>query len=449
MQSKAVDGFINVHTLGIVGDNKTDNRVAIEKAFNKGGNYYFPKGTYLINSYSYVYNIVLIAQNKNGLRLKFADGAVIKAGNNLISEKDKGCLLCFVSKEANVPFIEIENLQIDGNRSKNKGRISGVLFYEQPQFFIKKVVINKANISNLSGSGIHTEAQNTFLNNILTTNCGSHGIGINQTYNSKIRHYVEINDYISINDGAYSIDFSGPYDPNDVIRALPDFKFRGKATNILSINSAYGIKTAGYWDLEMNNVRIINSGGNGFFINKDAPGTTIKICDMTISKARDNGLSLGHKASFIGKNIVIDSCTVPIMISECSVDLDSLIIRNDERNLACISIDGENSQKVTINNFQIRNSNKDNIYLIVNHGSDLELKNGIIENNRGPYFLYLGNNVKNSQIVNLQFKNNGFYNIITPDGAKKNIRISNISGFESQKIFRKIENRIQDNITQE
>lgn len=448
---KLINGekYLNVKFAEIVGDNKTDNRQALEKILNAGGNYYFPKGIYLINSYSYVYNIVLVANNTKGLKLKFEDNAIIKAGKNLIPKGDKGCLLCFVSKTADIPFIEIENLQIDGNKSNNDGMINGVLFYEQPQFSINKVILNRARVINTSGGGIHTEATYTKFSNIYTENCGSHGIGVNQTFRPEVKHYIEIENHLSINDNAYSIDFSAPSDEKDEKKAKQQFQFQGKATNITSINSLYGIKTAGCWDLELNNIKIINSKNNGLFLSKDAPQNTVKLNGLRVANCGGNGLYLAGRTNFVGKNIVLDSCFAPLTIENSKTDIDTLSIKNNYRNIACIQINGAENQKVSLNHFSIIGNNKDNTYLINSNNDNLSLINGKIENNESPYFLYLGNRVKNCQLENIAFNNNQFHNIIAPDGVSKNIKISKIQGVNSQKLIRKLEKRQEDKLIRE
>ena len=438
--------YINVNTVGIIGDGKTDNRIAIETALNKGGNYYFPKGIYLISSYTYVYNIIRIADNTTGLKLVFEDGASLKAANNLISDKDKGCLLCFISAKADIPFIKIENLQIDGNKTHQKGMINGVMFYEQPNFFIREVSINKAYIHHTTGGGLHSEALYTNLKNIRTEYCGSHGIGLNQSYNQGTIHTTEIDGHFSMNDEAYSIDFSAPSDENDPKKANPNFQFKGIVKNITSINSTYGIKTAGYWDLEMQNVKIFSSKNNGFFLSKDATNKKVSIRNLHIAHCKGNGLFLAAKSIFWGENITIDSCNAPLTIYETTTDIRGLKINNNLKNIVCITIEGEINQRVSIDSFAITGNNEDNTYLITTRNEASKFSNGFIKNNKSPYFLFVGEKVNTCELSNMTFENNSFYNILTPIGDKKTLKILNIRGVSSQKIIRKLDNRKLDKI---
>ena len=111
----------------------------------------------------------------------------------------------------------------------------------------------------MSGAGIVTYALKTTLNNIYTENTSSHGIGALNPYNLGKEHYLYIDGYTSVNDKAYSIDFSGTEHAQNRVAADPKDIWTGVAKNITSINSKRGIKTAGHWNLYLENVNVKNS----------------------------------------------------------------------------------------------------------------------------------------------------------------------------------------------
>ncbi len=440
--------YLNVSTIGIIGDGKTDNKQAIEDALNRGGNYYFPKGNYLINSYTYVYNIICVNKNSTGIKLLFDENARVIMADNLIPKGAKGCLFSFISDKANIPFVEIKNLHIEGNKKHQEGMICGILAYEKDKYFIQNFDLQNVTVKNTSSSGIHTEALNNHFSKIKTENCGSHGIGINHTANPNVEHYFYLDGHISINDEAYSIDFSGPSDEKDEKKSKKEYFCKGTAKNITSINALYGIKTAGYWDLDLENVKIINSRNNGFVLSKDAPNKKVTIKNLHVIKCKGNGLYLPAKSNFYGENIKLDSCHAPLIIYNTKTKIKNLQIKNDLKNIACIQISGEDNPPIEIDSFVIENTNKENTYIISNFNNNLKLSNGFIQNNESPYFLYLSPTVKTCELSNMDFKNNKFYNIITPDGTSKTLKLNKIKGFSKQNIIRKLENRQQDKLIQ-
>ena len=312
---------------GTRGNGKNDDTKAIQNAFNHEKNVKFPKGRYLINSSSNgIHNAQsLIITNKTKVRnIIFEDGAELYIGNDFNFKGSKNSIIKIYTESGNIDSIRITGLKIFAENINYTRNHTGLFAIENNGFEIQNLEISKASFYNLSGAGIITYALKTELSNIYTENTSSHGIGALNPYNLGKEHFLYIDGYTSINDRAYSIDFSGTEHADNRKVADSLDVWTGIAKNIKSINSKRGIKTAGYWNLHMENVEIINSAVYGLFINKDAPGRKITFKNMTIDNSGDAGLSLSGRTGFEGQNLKLINCKMGAILQNVDVKLKNI-----------------------------------------------------------------------------------------------------------------------------
>jgi len=389
--------YVSVMEFGTKANGTTDDRYAIQRAIDSGKDLYFPKGRYLLKSKTNTQALLSIYHKKHPEKLLFAPGAILVVSPGQPKDYIKPAVLQILAEKENIGTVEISGITIEGNRTQHNIENPGIIAFERPGKRIKKLILRDINIRNTGGGGIHTQAEKNYFYNIHTENCGSHGIGIINTTNpGKINEFY-LDGYISIDDDAYSIDFSGKKKGK---KALPGYGWIGKAKNVVSKRSEYGIKAAGYWHLELENIHIENSKNNGFFINVDAPGSVIKAENMTITNAGGSGLQLQGDTYFEGKKIGVEGCGVAVNIGKANVKIDDLVIDGKNKNTATIRM---GASPVEITNFVIRNTAAKDEYPIWICGVKVVLKNGRIENTHGLADIIVHETAGNVLLENIQF----------------------------------------------
>lgn len=400
--SVLIDGqeYISVKSFGAKGDGKTDDHDALQRALDSGKDIYIPKGQYVLASKTTAQAILKIDQDGYPEKILCEPGATLVVSPQISRDHKSPTILRVVADKGSIIRCHIKGLTIEGNRDKHPLNTTGILFQERKGRHIEEVVLEDITVKNASGNGIMSYASYNDFSNIKTYNVGLHGIGFNNYFRKNYTKEAYIGGYISEEDDAYSIDFSGANDPNDDSVAIPGFGWRGEAKNIKSINSKRGIKTAGVWDLKLENVEIINSKNNGFFINIDAPGSNIDINNMTITNAQGNGMSLSGISHVVGKDITLVGCKKGLIIKRSTVEIDGLIIDGQNQNINSLRI----ANDATIKNFTIKNAAENDKYPVWIMGKNVTLENGIFENNDSPNEVIVHESAVNVELINLDFQ---------------------------------------------
>ncbi len=396
--------YVSVKNTGAKGDGRNDDRAAIQNALNTGGNVYFPEGDYLLESKTDVTAMLRVSDEKYPAKILFHKRARLVVSPRQPTDYIKPAVLGISTHTGStIKSIEIDGINIEGNRDKHKIENPGVVAFERPGSVIKRFILRNAVAKNMGGGGFHTQARYNEFFNIYTEHCGSHGIGIVNTENKGVESEFYLDGFTSIKDDAYSIDFSGYKYDEAPYACRPGYEWKGSAKNIVSKGSFYGIKTAGYWDLQLSNVVIEESSNNGFFINSDAPGKTITVRNMVIKNAKGNGMSLGGQTNFVGKNITLEGCRVGLQIYKANTDIDSLMIDSKGRNIASVRM-GEGS--TILKNFTIKNASAEDEYPVWVMGKNITLENGKFINNASPNEMIIHEDAQNVILKNLYFENN-------------------------------------------
>lgn len=321
--------FATVQNYGAKGNGKNDDALSIQEAFQNEKNLYFPKGKYLIGSaFDGIHNLqsLIITDKTKARHIVFEKGAELYVKEDFPFNGIKNAILKIYTKSGDIDKIRIQGLTIFAENVSYSRAHTGVFAIENQGYEIKDLQIEDASFYNLSGAGIVTYALKTTLHNIYTENTTSNGMGSLNPYNLGREHYFFVDGYTSVNDKGYSIDFSGTEHAENRSIADPRDTWTGVAKNITSINSKRGIKTAGHWNLYLENVSIINPSIYGFFINKDAPGRKIKFKNMRIINSGDAGLSLAGNTGFEGDSLSLINCKMGAQIQNSDINITRMLI---------------------------------------------------------------------------------------------------------------------------
>lgn len=396
-----IDGkpFVSVKEWGAKGNALTDDVTAIQKCFDNFENVYFPRGSYLIaTAYNGTYNphSLLITEKSKVRNIVFDSMAELVIREDFrYNNINKNTIIKIVAKEGNINHLTINGLTIKAINENYSTEHSGVFAIEKKGSYIKDLKLLNVRLENLSGNGILTYASKTKIQNLITKNTKGHGVGALNPYNQGKEHYLFIDGYLSENDQAYTIDFSGTSVPNHPQFAMETDKWTGYVKNITSLNSKRGIKTAGYWNLHLENINIINPSIYGFFINKDAPGRKIIFKNMTIMNAGEQGLSLSGKTHFEGENLSIINCKKGLTTIGTTLNLKNVII---EGNNSEMGLRFQNSG--VIDSFKISGIKEEYAPIWIT-GAQCTLKNGIIDPGQCPYGILVHEKALNTKIDNV------------------------------------------------
>ena len=252
---------------------------------------------------------------------------------------------------------------------------------------------------NLGGGGIHTQARYNEFENIYTKNCGNHGIGIINTVNPGLYEFY-LDGHTSIDDEGNSIDFSGYKDPLRKRYAFPEYGWKGSARNIISKNSRYGIKTAGHWDLDLENVVIDGSEHNGFFVNVDAPGKTINIKNMSISNVKGNGISIQNETNIIAEHVSIENCKLAATLDKGNFTFIDLNVSANEKGKYGIRV-GPNAKLFSVDGFNVEGYSETEEYPLRLKAKNVSLVNGKLNNSGSLHQILIYDDVDIALIDNV------------------------------------------------
>lgn len=395
--------YYSVKHFGAKGDNKADDTKFIQEAFNKAENIYFPKGNYLINSLfrgEHNYQSLIITNKTKVRKILFDKDAQLIVGSNFNLSGVKNTIIKIYTESEGIDTLIIDGLNILANDLIQQNNNTGVFAIENKGYHIDYLQLDNSKLYNLTGAGILTYASNTVLRNTYTENTGSHGIGALNPYNLGSEHFLSIDGYFSNKDRAYSIDFSGTSDYSDVSKANPLDIWKGVVKNVKSFSSERGIKTAGYWDLYLENIEIVNPKYYGFFINKDAPGKEIHFKDLSIIGAGECGLSLSGKTLFKGNNLTVKECTQGIITVGAEIQIKGLVIigSNMKRGLRF-------QNNGIIDSFFISGVSEEYAPVWVS-GENCVLRNGTIFTGSCMYGMLIHEKSNNTQIENVRILDN-------------------------------------------
>ena len=392
--------FISIISYNVEGGDTRDDREGIQAAFSREKRIYFPPGTYYLKSKTIDYAFLLWSDRSKVEEIVFAEGAVLKIHPNASTTYEKPSVIGIYANNGDVRKVSIRGINIDGNRENTKLKSTAILVYERAGYNVKRFIASDINIKEMGGGGIFAKALYNDLTNISTNNCGSHGIGSVNTTNFRQLHELYIDGYTSVNDGAYSIDFSGAENKSNRKLASSKDRWKGDVRNVKSIGSKYGIKTAGYWNLNLENIEIIDSENNGFYVSKDAPGMKVVVNNMNIKNVKGNGLYLGGETNFEGSNINIENCRVGLLVDKSKVEIDSITVSGGGISKVGFRI----SNNVSIENFEVSGITGD--YPIWVTGTNVDLSNGKIYNNNTPYSMVITESASDVELSNLDLFDN-------------------------------------------
>lgn len=259
---------VSVKDFGAVGDGVTDDRVAIQNAIDSGKPLLFPNGVYLLDSYSTKDSgsILLCDGKYNKIDWKFETG-----GTLLVKETIPDSIYKIAVVNIRPKISTIESAVIDGIHIKSSlntlTEITGIRTSHYNEYDVRNFKCTNALITDTTEDGLHIQSNNNYLYNITCINNNGHALGIITYKDTPIPNTVSINGFTSINCDAYSIDFSGGKNDGAL---TPNGQWVGTVKNVLSINTRYGVKIAGHWKLSIEDMTILKSKYNGFFINVDS-----------------------------------------------------------------------------------------------------------------------------------------------------------------------------------
>lgn len=441
--------FESIRAHGAKGDGKSNDVLAIQNAFDKTENIFFPKGDYLIGSSSGgIHNpqSLLITNLSKVRKIKFEKGARLLIKSNFVSPISKNSILKIYTLSGDIPYLNIDGLEIYQEKEIILTQNTGIFAIENNNFSIKDLHVSNSSFYNLSGAAIITYALRTTLKNIYTENTSSHGIGALNPYNLGKEHFLFIDGYTSMNDKAYSIDFSGVESADNRSISDPRDTWTGVVRNIKSINSKRGIKTAGYWNLDLEDVSIINSSVYGFFINKDAPGRSIKFKNLRIENSANAGLSLVGKTKFEGDSLYLINCKMGAQIQNADVSIRNFFINGLGQAKMGLRLQSSGS----ITGFVVTGIVEE--YAVWVTGKNVTLKNGKIFNNDSSFGMIIHEKAENITIDNVVFFDDRLKTIQNNDvmviQEKGNLRIVEVNNESNPNMQRakeirkmKIENR--------
>lgn len=425
-----IDGkeYVSVTSFGAKGNGKDDDRLAIQKALDSGKNVYLPNGIYNLKSKTEGVAFLMVKNDKYPANILFDDKAWLKIDKDADASYIKPSVLCIAGSLHPIRNINIIGLKVDGNRHQHTMTNPGLLLYSE-KYLVSDINIINSKMKDMGGGGYHIEADKVYMQDIETSICGSHGIGINAgKYNrTGLVYDIQIKNFTSKEDDAYGIDFSGPYDVNNPKETRLNYHFKGKVSNVRVLNSVYGIKTAGNWDLEIDSMLIDGSQHNGFYLSKNAPGKVINAKNVSISNCKGNGMYLSGASLFRCENLSVSNSTVLMQLDNTDVEITNAVFDGNYANIASLRMGNSN---VSINNFVLKNNKPNDEYPIWLQGKKVVLTNGIFENLNGisPFII---RNVDEVVLENIKeerkndSRSKSFLNSATIDMKKGKITVKN------------------------
>ncbi len=286
----------------------------------------------------------LLDNSHSGTALKFEDNAYFNLNNIDASTLLTPTTFIKIDNDSGAATNCVENIVIDGlNLNGNmapvgvSNRIHGITIQERETVDMLNINILNSVIINMTGAGIiNWGGKEVTIKNIITKDNGTansalgqvgQGIGTRFTYTSanftgaslsstnNIQSVI-IDNHISIRD-FQSVDWSGSEVYVDLglcsgstqtsfIDNYMSLKGKSRASNLCSVGSRAGSKIAGFWDVEIDDFKLICPTGNGFWMNGDYPSSYLKLSNASIENTVFNSISLGV-GNFELNNIKIDN----------------------------------------------------------------------------------------------------------------------------------------------
>ena len=343
---------INVKKLGAKGDGKTDDTKAIQAAINAATGYtpntiYFPKGIYIIRSYTitknYLENYFLLIHSNLTFKGE-GTASIIRLGDHLFDKKDTSATaqLFFGS---NISTITFSNLQIDMNGGKNLCP-TGYIKNQRAIFInhgcdvkIEKMIIKNnsgRNMVMIAGSGKRLMIQNcTFLN-------GGHYVGIKEEnknqvdfsflysewdFTSVINNHIEQQDIdIALSGYTGGIEIHGSYcyaAKNKIIGCYPGFfvssSWHNMEQTIIENNQIEKcMRGISFWvNFPMSNISILNNSITLTYSRLLKPAILDGI-EIPNGNSSDYSFKLANNAPLT--NIIIAGNRITSLISDTSKD---------------------------------------------------------------------------------------------------------------------------------
>lgn len=337
-----------------------DDGPAIRAAFAQGVDVYFPAGQYDLCSSNPedITNILeLNHKNNNSIITWHKDAELVVCPNFSGDHIPMSILMIQYQPNHNIENIILESPSVNGSFAYVKlGGITVQDAWANLQTTISGIVISNATVRNCTGSGITSwGAKQVTINNAYTEGNTYQGIGVLDIKDDGEAVELNIYGHESVND-AQSVDWSGPtieivpytYIPN------PDYSGIGVATDLISTSSKSGIKIAGFWDLDISNVSISDSEGNGFWCNFDFPGIEVSLSGINIKNCNNTGISL-LEGNFNIQDLTLEKNTCNFRSVGSNLIIDALEIIDATADFGCaMRIIG---QDVQISNFNIEDPN--------------------------------------------------------------------------------------------
>jgi hypothetical protein len=177
---------VNVMNYGAKGDGITDDSQAIQEAvnevkFNSGGELYFPRGEYLIDSF--------FEGELAGLYIDFDNITVRGDGSNATKIKLGNNLNGHVIEIVGTTGVKVLDLRVDGNRSNNVSEGHGIRIAHSGDLILRNLLIEE---TSKYGIGLQDGAFfNVVLENIKLQRLGWDGIDIKNKANATENIYLK------------------------------------------------------------------------------------------------------------------------------------------------------------------------------------------------------------------------------------------------------------------
>ena len=356
LQIKDNENFVNVKKFGVVGDGVTDDTVAMQKAFNYGGNLYLPD-TYLLNGELKVKSNTHLLGVAGKTMFKKSQAKYIRESDSSERWTIHLAVGSYGFKNA-VENVTIENIILDGNSGRTTTNAYDDDSYGNAQIGAKLLeCVNANNIkiknvicqnNNYAGCML-VSCTDVLVDNFKSLNCD---VGISVLKDEKtdtiMKNLTFNNIYIDGHD--YSEGFS-----------------------LYAKDKIYNVT--------LNNITILNKEkGTGLLIGTEYSGD-YGVINSKISNVRINGSAVGMSISQNGNNnqvnnVYIENCTRGMLISQTSHDnqLTNINIKDIKNHGLFIGSEAYNN---ILSNINISNCNTNALsdynqsYIIINGNKNI------------------------------------------------------------------------------
>lgn len=146
-----IPDVVNVHQLGIFGDNVTDVTEKLEKAFNY--NLYMPEGTYIISDKITINNHLIYGDGIDKTILKLKDNSVLSSDG--------------VLKNQNIQDFTIKNLSFNGNSENVPEYKTFLILYSSDNILVENIKVYNANTGGIKlNDSTNVTIRNSYFENL-------------------------------------------------------------------------------------------------------------------------------------------------------------------------------------------------------------------------------------------------------------------------------------------